>query len=85
MFDPKGGVEAWLMTPRPSCRRYIRFIYNRVILENSIVRAAAVSTLAKFACKFPSLRPSISVLLHRSIQVSSIATSSTIFPSIPHG
>ena len=28
--------------------RYIRFIYNRVILENEIVRAAAVSALAKF-------------------------------------
>jgi coatomer subunit gamma len=32
--------------PKPS--RFIRYIYNRVILENSIVRAAAVSSLAKF-------------------------------------
>ncbi|MQL82750.1 hypothetical protein Taro_015253 [Colocasia esculenta] len=28
--------------------KYIRYIYNRVILENATVRAAAVSTLAKF-------------------------------------
>jgi coatomer protein complex subunit gamma len=48
--------------------RYIRFIYNRVILENNVVRAAAVSTLAKFAVKVPALRPSILVLLKRSIQ-----------------
>ena len=35
----------------PTCEqpaKYIRFIYNRVILENEIVRAAAVSALAKF-------------------------------------
>uniref|UniRef100_I2CP15 Gamma-coat protein n=2 Tax=Nannochloropsis gaditana TaxID=72520 RepID=I2CP15_NANGC len=48
--------------------RYIRFVYNRVILENAVVRAAAVSTLAKFAVKVPSLRPSICVLLQRSLQ-----------------
>jgi len=48
--------------------RYIRFIYNRVILENSVVRAAAVSTLAKVAAHVPSLRPSIAVLLKRSLQ-----------------
>lgn len=48
--------------------RYIRFIYNRVILENSVVRAAAVSTLAKFASKVPALRPSVAVLLKRSLQ-----------------
>eukprot|EP00611_Tribonema_gayanum_P013774 TRINITY_DN24994_c0_g1_i2.p1 TRINITY_DN24994_c0_g1~~TRINITY_DN24994_c0_g1_i2.p1 ORF type:complete len:854 (-),score=272.22 TRINITY_DN24994_c0_g1_i2:124-2685(-) len=47
--------------------RYIRFIYNRVILENAAVRAAAVSSLAKFAAKVPSLRPSITVLLKRSL------------------
>ncbi len=27
--------------------RYIRYIYNRVILENATVRAAAVSALAR--------------------------------------
>jgi coatomer subunit gamma len=47
--------------------RYIRFIYNRVILENSAVRAAAVSALSKFAAQCPSLRRSINVLLKRSL------------------
>lgn len=47
--------------------RYIRFIYNRVILENSAVRAAAVSALAKFAAQCPSLRSSITTLLKRSL------------------
>lgn len=47
--------------------RYIRFIYNRVILENSAVRAAAVSALAKFAAQCPSLRTSIMTLLKRSL------------------
>jgi coatomer protein complex subunit gamma len=47
--------------------RYIRFIYNRVILENSAVRAAAVSALTKFAAACPSLRASIMTLLKRSL------------------
>jgi len=47
--------------------RYIRFIYNRVILENAAVRAAAVSALAKFAANCPSLRSSILALLKRSL------------------
>lgn len=47
--------------------RYIRFIYNRVILENSAVRAAAVSALAKFAASCPSLRTSIMTLMKRSL------------------
>ncbi|CAM9245016.1 unnamed protein product, partial [Sphacelaria rigidula] len=47
--------------------RYIRFIYNRVILENAAVRAAAVPALAKFAARLPSLAPSVRVLLKRSL------------------
>ena len=47
--------------------RYIRFIYNRVILENSAVRAAAVAALSKFAARCPSLRMSIITLLKRSV------------------
>lgn len=47
--------------------RYIRFIYNRVILENSAVRAAAVAALSKFAARCPSLRTSIMTLLKRSL------------------
>ena len=47
--------------------RYIRFMYNRVILEDSEVRAASVSALAKFGASCPSLRQSIVVLLKRSL------------------
>jgi coatomer protein complex subunit gamma len=47
--------------------RYIRYIYNRVVLENAIVRAAAVTSLAKFGiCAADSgIQRSISVLLNR--------------------
>ncbi|KAH6577516.1 hypothetical protein BASA61_008862 [Batrachochytrium salamandrivorans] len=45
--------------------KYIRFIYNRVILETSIVRAAAVSALAQFAVHLPDARMRICVLLDR--------------------
>eukprot|EP00049_Salpingoeca_infusionum_P027669 m.33668 g.33668 ORF g.33668 m.33668 type:complete len:866 (+) comp9654_c0_seq1:58-2655(+) len=48
--------------------KYIRFIYNRLILENSIVRAAAVNALQQFGAKCEALRPSVIVLLRRSIQ-----------------
>ena len=55
------------MGPRTSApARYIRFIYNRVILENAMVRSAAISALTKFAASCPSLRPSILTLLHPS-------------------
>ncbi|PLW20767.1 hypothetical protein PCANC_09317 [Puccinia coronata f. sp. avenae] len=49
--------------------KYIRYIYNRVILENAIVRAAAVSSLAKFGVNVPDLRvkASIKVLLTRCL------------------
>jgi len=48
--------------------RYIRFVYNRVILENAAVRAAAVTALAKFAAALPPLRASVAVLLRRSLR-----------------
>jgi len=48
--------------------RYIRFIYNRVMLENSSVRAAAIAALAKFAASCPSLRSSIVTLLKRGLE-----------------
>lgn len=48
--------------------RYIRFIYNRVMLENSAVRAAAIASLAKFAASCPSLRASILTLLKRGME-----------------
>eukprot|EP00127_Corallochytrium_limacisporum_P001890 Clim_evm45s88 gene=Clim_evmTU45s88 len=43
--------------------KFIRYIYNRIILENATVRAAAVSVLAKFALNCPQLLPSIRTLL----------------------
>ena len=58
------GVEG-PSTQEPS--KYIRFIYNRVVLENATVRASAVSALAKFGISIPSLRPSITVLLQRCL------------------
>ncbi|GFS18406.1 coatomer subunit gamma [Elysia marginata] len=50
-------------TPTPS--KYIRFIYNRVILENAAVRAAAVSAIAKFGAHCEDLLESCIVLLER--------------------
>ncbi|KAK8568109.1 hypothetical protein V6N12_006673 [Hibiscus sabdariffa] len=47
--------------------KYIRFIYNRVHLENATVRAAAVSTLAKFGAMVDTLKPRIFVLLRRCL------------------
>ena len=46
--------------------KYIRFIYNRVILENAAVRAAAVSALAHFGATCEDLLPNVLVLLQRS-------------------
>lgn len=51
-------------TSRPS--KYIRYIYNRLILENSQIRVAAVSSLAKFGCSCEDLLSNIMVLLERS-------------------
>ncbi|KAI1283188.1 Coatomer subunit gamma-2 [Halotydeus destructor] len=51
-------------TSRPA--KYIRYIYNRLILENASVRAAAVSSLAKFGAHCEDLLDNICVLLERS-------------------
>lgn len=60
------GVEG-PKTLQPS--KYIRYIYNRVILENAIVRAAAVSSLAKFGVNVAdqAVKRSIKVLLTRCL------------------
>jgi len=61
------GVEG-PNTPKPT--KYIRYIYNRVVLENAIVRAAAVTALAKFGVgekADPSVKASIKVLLTRCL------------------
>ncbi|KAK3298223.1 adaptin N terminal region-domain-containing protein [Chaetomium fimeti] len=49
--------------------KYIRYIYNRVVLENAIVRAAAVTALAKFGVgqKDPEVKRSVDVLLRRCL------------------
>lgn len=48
---------------------YVRYIYNRIVLENSVVRAAAVNALAMFALvpENPCLRLSVVSLLRRSL------------------
>lgn len=47
--------------------KYIRYIYNRVILENAIVRAAAVNSLAKFGLGDKALTSRIVILLERCL------------------
>lgn len=60
------GIEG-PKTPQPS--KYIRYIYNRVVLENAIVRAAAVSSLAKFGVNVVdvAVKKSVDVLLTRCV------------------
>ena len=60
------GVEG-PKTPQPT--KYIRYIYNRVVLENALVRAAAVTALAKFGIgqQDPELKRSVTVLLTRCL------------------
>ena len=43
--------------------KYVRFIYNRLILENALVRGAAVDALTKIAAQCEPLRKDIGVLL----------------------
>jgi hypothetical protein len=49
--------------------KFIRYIYNRVVLENAVVRAAAVSSLAKFGVSVedPTITKSVNVLLRRYV------------------
>lgn len=49
--------------------KYIRYIYNRVVLENAIVRAAAVTALAKFGVgqQDGEVKSSVRVLLTRCL------------------
>jgi len=60
------GVEG-PKTPQPT--KYIRYIYNRVVLENALVRAAAVTALAKFGVgqKDSEVKKSVRVLLTRCL------------------
>ena len=45
--------------------KMIRFINNRIVLENPDIRAAAVTTLGKFALSKPELIPSIKPILEK--------------------
>ncbi|KAI9363389.1 adaptin N terminal region-domain-containing protein [Zopfochytrium polystomum] len=47
--------------------KFIRYIYNRIILENATVKAAAVCAMARFAIEIEELRPRIQVLLTRAL------------------
>jgi len=50
--------------PTTSCpARYVRFLYNRCILENSMIRSSAVYALGKFGVYVKALRTSILYLL----------------------
>jgi len=49
----------------PNPAKLVRYVYNRVILENAPVRAAAVSTLCAFGCRVPGLTNNIMLLLKR--------------------
>ena len=51
----------------PGKSRYIRFIYNRTMLDQAQIRAAAVTALSKFAVQCPSLRRSVLLLLKPSL------------------
>lgn len=49
--------------------KYVRYIYNRVVLENAIVRAAAVTALGKFGVgqQDAEVKRSVEVLLRRCL------------------
>lgn len=51
----------------PDPARYVRVIYNRVVLENAAVRAAALSALRSFGARCPVLRARVAVLLRRAL------------------
>lgn len=50
-------------TPTP--QRFIRSVYNRISLESPVVRACAVTTLAKIGARCPNLRHRVVPLLQR--------------------
>ena len=47
--------------------KYIRYIYNRVVLENAAIRASAISALSKFGAECPLLRSRVLTLLYRCL------------------
>jgi coatomer protein complex subunit gamma len=47
--------------------KFIRYLYNRIMLENATVRASATAALGKFGLRVPSLRESVVTLLKRCL------------------
>ncbi len=67
-------LSTWILTilgnlgpTATSPARYVRFIYNRCILDNAMIRSAAVLALSKFGASCPSLRSSILTLLRSCV------------------
>ena len=58
------GNEVWKSKHPES---YLRFIYNRIILENEEVRAAAISALGNIAAHNLSIRPLIQHILSKCL------------------
>ncbi|GAM19255.1 hypothetical protein SAMD00019534_024300 [Acytostelium subglobosum LB1] len=54
------------LTSSPS--KYIRYIFNRISLDSGTIRAAAVSSLAKFGLLFEPMRHKIIILIQRCLQ-----------------
>jgi len=66
----------------PECAnpaKFIRFIFNRVILEAPVVRSAAVDSLGRFGAAVPSLTENVIVLLQRCLQDNDDEVVFTIF------
>ncbi|KYQ91694.1 adaptin N-terminal domain-containing protein [Tieghemostelium lacteum] len=47
--------------------KYIRYIYNRVLLDSGIIRAAAVTSIAKFGLLYEPMKEKIMILLKRCL------------------
>lgn len=60
-------VNKQILTHNISPHKYVRYILNRITLESNEVRAGAISSLGKFAIKFPDLQENIVNLLKRFI------------------
>ena len=58
-------VNKQIITHNIPPTKYVRYILNRLTLESNEVRAGAISSLGKFAIKFPELQESIVELLSK--------------------
>jgi coatomer protein complex subunit gamma len=48
--------------------RYIRFVNNRITLENAEIRAASISTLGKFGIRFDEVRNQVKSIMKQSFE-----------------